>query len=149
MKTLLSVSTLTLSLLASGLVSASDEQAKQLGVAKANKHTLEQCYNKVDSKYAKALFTVIEDLDYLSSRLNIDTTLDSIELLRFTTYEEYLNLNTAESYDTWMNRALLYGKTEAQTKDSLSALYKSVNNDGVAFCDAVSDEVLNSDNIIF
>jgi len=141
MKTLLSVSTLTLSLLASGLVSASDEQAKQLGVANANKHTLEQCYNKVDSKYAKALLVVIEDVDYLSSRLNIDVTVPFMEIFESTA-------RVAEN-DGFLASVALYGVAEAQTKDSLIALYKSVNNDGVAFCDAVSDEVLNSDNIIF
>ena len=115
------------------------EQSKQLGTAYANEQALKQCYNKVDSKYAKALLVLADEMDHLSSITGIDYSIHPMDMLK----------SVYDYPDAQAAKMLEYGSAWAKATDKLSELYKTSGKNAAVFCDALSDKVLSSDNLVF
>jgi len=139
MNNLLISTAAVVSLLVTAYASASVEQAKQLGTSYANQEALKQCYSKVDSKYAKALSVLGDEMDYLSIMTKVDQHIHPMDMLKI----------IYDYPDAQAVKMIEYGMAWATRKDELTELYKTSGKNATVFCDAVSDKVLSSDNLVF
>ena len=139
MNNLLISTAAVVSLLVTAYASASVEQAKQLGTAYANQEALKQCYSKVDNKYAKALLVLRDEMDHLSTMTGVDQHIHPMDTMKM--IYDYPDAQAVKMLD--------YGWAWATRKDELTELYKASGKNAAVFCDAVSDKVLSSDNLVF